>query len=354
MSKILKNRKYPVFFIRILLTKFSVFTRIVRNYFIVIFLKRAVARKLEIGITYDCQCKCEKCSSFSLLNRKEPPLTAQDYKLLSSHIVALGVIHLNITGGEPLLNKSLFEILAALDTSRFVVTINTNGLLLDREMIDKLEKAGVDIIKISIDSPVSTEHDSITGVEGSFRKAQSALAYIKGKRFLMGQISTVCTKEIINSGKVWDLLRMAKEYNALLGINIPAVTGRWSGNEAVLLNNSEIKVIEELLKDPCAARDTEGYLTRKCPAGAEEFYLTCYGDVIPCPFIQISFGNIKRESIINIWRRMSNFNEFTLMEKSVCLAAENKNFIRKYLLPLNDFKSAQLPVHVDNYKKEKK
>ncbi len=29
-----------------------------------------------------------------------------------------------------------------------------------------------------------------------------------------------------------------------------------------------------------------------CPAGMEKIYITPYGDVIPCPFIHIGFGNI--------------------------------------------------------------
>ena len=82
-----------------------------------------------------------------------------------------------------------------------------------------------------------------------------------------------------------------------------------------------------------------------CPAGSEEFYLTCYGDIIPCPLIQISFGNVRDESVSAIWGRMHDFKRFK--NKPGCLAGENRDFIDKYLLPLTNRKD--LPISIRDH-----
>jgi MoaA/NifB/PqqE/SkfB family radical SAM enzyme len=263
-------------------------------------------------------------------------------------IIRMGVVHINLTGGEPLLAENFFEVIKSLQPSKVLITVNTNGLLLSDDMLDKLERAGVDIIKISIDSPIEDEHDKSRGYSGCFKQAVKALDYIKKKKKMLAQISTVCIKENLNSERIWKLVKMANDYNALLGLTIPAASGKWINAKDILLGEEERAVLKELIKIPHVIRDTdEAYLRSHCPAGSEEFYLTRYGDVIPCPLIQISFGNIKKETIYSIWKKMSDFKKFKNKQKSGCLAGEDKDFINKYLTPLEGY--GHLPLSIENH-----
>ncbi|MFZ2604047.1 MAG: radical SAM protein [Candidatus Omnitrophota bacterium] len=341
-----RYRKYFKLLKRAIFKKPVLLLRIAYSYFRIFVLRKKIVRKVEIGVTFKCQCSCSKCSSafMDVPGRKE--LNVKELRDVAKDILSLGAVHINLTGGEPLIAEDIFEIIKALQPQKVLITINTNGLLLTEDMIDRLDKAGVDIIKISLDSPLEEEHDQSRGYKGCFKQIAKALAYIKKKKRMIGQISTVCIKENLISDKIWKLIEMAKQYDVLLGLTIPAVSGKWIDDEGILLGKKEREILVELIKIPHVIRDVdEAYMRSHCPAGSEEFYLTRYGDVIPCPLIQISFGNVKEESLKSIWRKMTDFKGFKDKEKPGCLAGENREFIEKYLLPLKNYKPLPLSIN---------
>jgi len=342
-----RYEKYLKILRRVIFYKPCVIGRILANYFKVIVLKRKIVRKVEIGVTFDCQCHCSKCSSEFMANPKKHRLSLTEIKNLADEVISLGAIQINLTGGEPLMAQDIFEIIQLMKPHKTIISINTNGLLLNEEMIDKLEEAGVDIIKISIDSPIAEEHDASRGVAGCFQTVVKALVYIQKKRKLIGQISTVCIKENLNSNRIWKLVNLAKSYDALLGLTIPAVSGKWIKEENVLLGEKEKRVLEQLVKIPHVIRDTdEGYTRSHCPAGSEEFYVTCYGDVIPCPLVQISFGNVREKRLKEIWEKMYAFEEFKKGHTG-CLAGENERFIKKFILPIKNERT--FPISIEKH-----
>jgi len=89
-----------------------------------------------------------------------------------------------------------------------------------------------------------------------------------------------------------------------------------------------------------------GYFSSYCPAGFEQLYITCYGDVTPCPFIQISFGNIKEKELKDIWLKITRFKAFVIPNK-VCLSGQDSNFIETFLDPLQKIKV--LPVRAEDH-----
>lgn len=332
----------------IILKKPFLIIRVILNYLKIFILRKKIVRKVEMGVTFDCQCNCDKCSSIFMKNQKKQTISLDEIRKTAREIIRLGALHINLTGGEPLLQDNIFEIIKCFQPHKVLITINTNGLLLSEDMVDRLEKAGVDIIKISIDSPIEKEHDKSRGYKGCFRQAIMALAYINKKKKILGQISTVCIKENLNSYRIWKLVEISRKHNALLGLTIPAVSGGWLNNEEILLGEKEKEILRKLSNIPNVVRDTdEAYVRSHCPAGSEEFYLTCYGDIIPCPLIQVSFGNIKHDSIKTIWEKMSGFREFKSKKHSGCLAGEDRVFIEKYLLPLKDCKA--LPIAIEKH-----
>jgi MoaA/NifB/PqqE/SkfB family radical SAM enzyme len=337
----------------ILIKKPHLILRLLTNYFRIFVLKEKVVRKVEIGITFDCQCDCAKCSSFYMKDNDKEKLSLAEIEKTAKDIIALGAVQINLTGGEPLMEKNIYEIIKCFQPEKTLITVNTNGILLSKETIDRLETAGVDIIKISIDSPIEEEHDKSRESEGCFRHVMEALEYIKTKKRILAQLSTVCIKGNMNSGRIWKIIEMAKKYNAILGLTIPAASGRWMGEKDILLEEREREMLKKLIKIPHVIRDTdEAYARSHCPAGSEEFYLTCYGDIIPCPLIQISFGNVRDENVKEIWKKMNDFKGFKDKDKPGCLAGENKEFIEKYLATLKEHKI--LPVSIGDHPETKK
>ena len=74
--------------------------------------------------------------------------------------------------------KEIKELLVFLSSESLSIYIETNGTLLDSEMITLLEQAAVTQISVSLDGATEKIHDAIRGVRGSFRQT------LKGLRLL--------------------------------------------------------------------------------------------------------------------------------------------------------------------------
>jgi MoaA/NifB/PqqE/SkfB family radical SAM enzyme len=125
----------------------------------------------------------------------------------------LGVMILDVTGGEPLLYAHLVEMLALAKKMRFITSVTTNGMLYPKHA-DKLV-GKVDCLLFSIDSPDRQEHDRIRATK-SFHLALEALAVARKLRQPL-YMSHVVTNESYDS--VDEMIRFAKDQRAILYLN---------------------------------------------------------------------------------------------------------------------------------------
>lgn len=327
--------------------------RIVNNYFKIYILKREVLRKVDICLTLDCVCDCDKCSCAKMKNYNEDYLRPEEIKELVKQCLALGAIQLNLTGGEPLLRKDIFKIISLLQPSKSFISINTTGMLLDKQLIEKLKLAGVDMIKMSLDSPIASEHDRYRNTNGSYRKVLANLKVIKQMGAIRSHISTVTIPKNIRTNRLQRLVKVARMFNSTLALTIPCSVGRWTDNDTVLINNEDRQILNELIKKNSFVTEDihAGYTRIKCPAGTESLYITCYGDVIPCSVMQISFGNIRNEKLKIIYQKMRNLPG--LKEAvPICKVGESKVFINRYLKPISTIE--HFPVSISEHPAFKK
>jgi MoaA/NifB/PqqE/SkfB family radical SAM enzyme len=125
----------------------------------------------------------------------------------------LGVIILDVTGGEPLLYRNLVEMLALAKKMRFITSVTTNGMLYPK-FAEQL-KGKVDALLFSIDSADPDEHDRIRAMK-SFHLALEALATArKLKQDLF--ISHVVTNDSFD--KLDEMIRFARDQRAILYLN---------------------------------------------------------------------------------------------------------------------------------------
>ena len=125
----------------------------------------------------------------------------------------LGVLILDVTGGEPLLYRNLVEMLALAKKMRFLTSITTNGMLYPKFAEQLAGK--VDALLFSIDSTDQAEHDRIRATK-SFHLVLEALAVARKLRQAL-YISHVVTNESYD--KVDEMIRFAKDQGAILYLN---------------------------------------------------------------------------------------------------------------------------------------
>ena len=125
------------------------------------------------------------------------------------------------------------------------------------------------------------------------------------------------TKELINSGEIEDLRKLAfNDMGIYLTVNLPYPVGEWSVEYFECLDRQDYEYYNKLLKKPGIRWEGDAnYFKNGCPAGTEKLYITPYGDVMPCAVLQQSFGNIKNTSVKEIYNKINKIP--VLKEKSL-------------------------------------
>ncbi|MGB6386328.1 MAG: pyrroloquinoline quinone biosynthesis protein PqqE [Terriglobales bacterium] len=125
-------------------------------------------------ITHRCPLHCVYCSNpLELTSRKEELATA-DWLRVFSEAAALGVLHLHLTGGEPLARPDLTELIAHARQSRLYTNLITSGIGLTRERLAQLVEAGLDHIQLSFQDSTEGHANWIAGTRAHAHKIEVA------------------------------------------------------------------------------------------------------------------------------------------------------------------------------------
>ncbi|MGC8862691.1 MAG: radical SAM/SPASM domain-containing protein [Armatimonadota bacterium] len=266
-----------------------------------------------LQVTTRCQANCIHCSAARHKRPGEPELSTDEWKKVIRDAERLGTVSVVFTGGEPLLRPDIYELIEWVDKDEAVALMFCNGVLLDEERVAKLAKAGLWCIHVSIDSPDPKAHDEMRRVPGCFEKAVEGLKRCKDAGMLTG-ISTYATPERLHNGQVIEMIELAKSIGTdEITIFDVVPTGRLLLEDRKHLLSDEDKEelcrIEEQYnqsKPPLVITQAHinGPTGNGCYAGWCQFYMTAYGDVTPCDFTPLSFGNVRERSLEDIWSSM--------------------------------------------------
>jgi MoaA/NifB/PqqE/SkfB family radical SAM enzyme len=153
-----------------------------------------------------------------------------------------------------------------------------------------------------------------------------------GLRIMAG---TVFTHSNLHSEGIKRLIDYVTKNRLTLIINPAVPTGRWHDNLDVVLNEEDQVYVRKLIdENPYLRSDKDSAMKGYgCPAITEKIYITTYGDVTGCDFVQIKFGNVRGKSLKEI--RDSAISTGLMTECSpLCYAAEDREFIDKYMSQL--------------------
>ena len=96
-----------------------------------------------------CNLACTYCNEYD--DHSDPVLTAEMFRRID-RLAALGTGIITLSGGEPLLHPDLDAIVRRIRERGAIATVITNGYLLTRDRIVRLNRAGLDHLQISIDN----------------------------------------------------------------------------------------------------------------------------------------------------------------------------------------------------------
>jgi MoaA/NifB/PqqE/SkfB family radical SAM enzyme len=315
--------------------------RVTENYVRLVLFRQKVLRGVEFALTYDCNCNCGHCSAAFLRDGAREPISLEVTRRTLADCIRLGALNINLTGGEILMRPDLDELVRASRPWKTVVSVATNGVLLGHAQASRLKKLGVRIVTISLDSADPEVHDRSRGYPGCFQKVLEAVEHAKGAG-LEVFLCTILTPENLESGDIFKMVELARQKGVTLTVNVSCAVGGWTQCKGVLLGTDSLKEFDRIVAMPHVRWEGgSNYLKEGCPAGVEKIYISPYGDVMPCNFAHISFGNVAEEPLPVIWRRMVETEPFDRIHER-CLVGTDSRFMKDILCPLED--SAKLPL----------
>jgi len=337
------NWKSAFSHIKFIKKKPLVLPKIAKGFFKRLILRQNVLRTVDLAVTYDCHYKCEYCSAF-FLKRDKPVLTVEEIMDIWQQALKLGAIHVNLTGGEPLARDidELCAIIRNMSPKSTLISLVTNSLLVTREKLAKLKEAGLDTLQLSIESMNPEKNDRLRGVEGVFAKTMQALKYAEELGLNICLSAVLCHD---NREDIAELLKFAKKEDVFLLLNPASSVGHWQGRYDKKMVQDDIAVFEKFMRDRYIRNDTSFNFTGKrgCPGGTERIHITAYGDVMTCPLVQVSYGNVTKEPLGSIFDRM-NAAPFLKKYNKLCKQAFDKDYYEKICKPAEDIQNPPLSI----------
>jgi pyrroloquinoline quinone biosynthesis protein E len=112
-----------------------------------------------------------------LLGRKAE-LTAAQWADVFTQAVALGILQLHISGGEPASRRDLEEITGAASKAGLYTNLITSGVGLTAKRLKALEAAGLDHVQLSVQGVDAAAADEIGGYKGGFARKMEVAGWI--------------------------------------------------------------------------------------------------------------------------------------------------------------------------------
>ena len=305
--------------------------RVALDYLKAFFSKTPPLHYIDFVTDYRCNLACKHCFAAYFARFQKEKLTLKDYQRVAREAMRLGVIHFSFQGGEPLLDPHLPEIIKAFQPQANYISVTTNATLLTPSRLRQLKKLGVDKINVSLDSAIAEEHDKFRGKKGTFQKARRGINLALKMGFRV-TVNTTVSHENLYSPGIQRLFSWASRRQIILNPIFACPVGRWQGNKKILMTDADRKEIDRWReKSVFIRRDMDSnWFHFGCPAVKEVLYITPDGEVLPCPFLHFSLGNVKRESLAKIRRRALKYPLFGKYHQR-CLASEDEEFLKKYL-----------------------
>lgn len=286
----------------------------------------------QIAITNSCPQHCDFC-----YNRERTGDRLETPEILRAidELADMGVFWLGLTGGEPLMNERIVEIVEHAVARGCAVKLFTTGCTLTPELALALKGAGLFSVCVSLDHWREEVHDRGRNYPGAFRAALDAIRIFKEVGLHTG-VSAVLTRELLATDGTATLLRFLESlgvHEAWLSEVKPSAPAFWDEREIV--GEAERESLRELQDrynaDPRSPMTVnylghfEGGRYFGCNAGEKMVYIDAFGEVSPCVFTPITFGNVRERRLAEIWDEMAS----SFRPSSTCFILENWRRVRE-------------------------
>jgi MoaA/NifB/PqqE/SkfB family radical SAM enzyme len=138
----------------------------------------------SLYVTDRCNLDCAYCTEYD--NSRAHP-SIDDLKKWVRKIRELGTMRIALVGGEPLTHPDIVELVRYCRELGFATSLTTNGFLLTHKLVVELEKAGLQVMQISVDRMTPS---AIT--KKSFKTILPKLDYFRESKISLHITGVIC------------------------------------------------------------------------------------------------------------------------------------------------------------------
>lgn len=291
--------------------------RLVWTWILVSIFGKRPLRYVDTAIGYKCNLSCEHCFAKDKIDRRRGRMPPHYFKSVAKQCMKLGAVNFSFQGGEPLLYQDLKHFVKAARPYKNLISITTNGTLLTPEKCRELRSWGVDIITLSVDQ----HRKQINWVRLIDTIRASGMNVTIGTAVTHQDIDSL---KNLNNPDLKFLIHYTRSKQVILMLIYAVPMGGFAGQD-VMLRPEDVAYIKDLCsRVPYVRTDFQAnWIDEGCGCCKEIIFINPYGDVYPCPFIDIPFGNLKDTSIKKIREKMLCEKMFQGYSQH-CIAGEGK------------------------------
>ena len=310
---------------------------------------KATRKKIPLGGTFEltpvCNMDCRMCYVKMSRQQQEairPLISAEEWIRLGQEAKGHGLLYLLLTGGEPFSRPDFREILAGLHKMGLVLTINSNGTLIDEKTMEWLVQTPPVRINITLYGASDATYERLCRNPRGFTRVTKAIRMLRDAGIT---VKINCSLTPYNADDLEGIIRFAKEEGLVVqatsymfppvrrdaskvGQNdrfTPEDAAYYSAKIEKFLNGSErflerAKTLDfgSIPSDDDMCIDSEGEGIR-CRAGKSSFWVTWDGKMLPCGMLPDEGVDLSKTEFAEAWKQIT--------EKVTCirLPAKCKN-----------------------------
>jgi radical SAM protein with 4Fe4S-binding SPASM domain len=276
-----------------------------------------VPLQVSIEVTRRCPLECLHCYNnlpMGDLDAKRREMTKEEHFRVLDELVEMGCFWVLYTGGEIFARKDFLDIYTYAKKKGFLITLFTNGTIINEQIADYLADWPPFTIEITLYGRTRETYEALTAISGSYDRCLRGIRLLK-ERGLPLKLKTVATS--INKHEVMAMRQFAEQelgvefkmdgqINPRIDCSQSPLAVRLTPEEVVALDMAMPKGMSEYRR--LAKRDSEhppnlstGNSVYFCGGGMNSFAINAYGEVGICVISQQETFGVKQSSVKAVW-----------------------------------------------------
>lgn len=273
--------------------------------------------QVSIEVTRRCPLECQHCYNNLAMGdqdaRSREMATEEHFRMLDE-LVDMGCFWLLYTGGEIFARKDFLEIYTYAKQKGFLITLFTNGILINEKIADYLAEWPPFSVEITLYGRTRETYEALTMIPGSYDRCLRAIQLLRD-RGLPLKLKTVATS--INKHEILAMRQFAEEelgvefkfdgqINPRIDCSQSPLAVRLTPEEVVALDMAAPKGVSEYRR--LAKRDAENPPNLSvndtvyfCGGGMNSFAINPYGEMSICVISQQETFDVRQAGLAHAW-----------------------------------------------------